>query len=236
MAESTPKHRVVYENIRKNIEENIYPGGSLLPSENEMCRLFGVTRPTVRQALARLENDGFIKRHQGKGSVVQNIHHRLGILSIKGVSQILGSRGSLTTRMIKKPSVGMWPENFMYGLTEEEKAVGCIRMERLRLLDNEPVIYDIVHLVNIDLSRFCQKKYENRSLFSTLKNDYGINVIDGQQNIRAKNATEEIAGLLQVPTGKAILHLEVAHYTNKRTRIFSEAFCHTDRFYLYGSF
>lgn len=236
MEGSIPRHRVVYETIRKNIEENVYSGDSLLPSENEMCALFEVTRPTIRQALTRLENDGFIKRYQGKGSIVQKVHHRLGILSIKGVSQILGTQGSLSTKIIKKPSVGVWPTNFMYELTEEEKSLGCIRMERLRLLDNKPIIYDIVHLVNIDIPRFCQKKYENRSLFSTLKNDYGINVIDGQQNIRAKNVSKNIAGLLQISRGKAVLHLEGAHYTSKKMRVFSEAYCHTDRFYLYGSF
>ncbi len=233
---NTPMHRVVYKTIRKNIEENVYPGDSLLPSENEMCALFEVTRPTIRQALTRLENDGFIKRYQGKGSIVQKVHHRLGILSIKGVSQVLGTQGSLTTQIIKKPVVEPWPDDFMFDLTPEEKSYGCISMKRLRLINGKPIIFDIVHLVNIDIPRFCQKKYEKRSLFSTLKNDYNIDVINGEQNIRAINATKEIAKHLKVPERQAILHLEGAHYTSKNLRVFSEAFCSTDRFYLHGSF
>ncbi|MCF6361654.1 MAG: GntR family transcriptional regulator [Cyclobacteriaceae bacterium] len=236
MNEAIPRHQAIYETIRKNIEDNTYPGDSLLPSENEMCARLEVTRPTARQALTRLENDGFIKRHQGKGSIVQKVHHRLGILSIKGVSQRLGAQGSLTTKIIKKPVVEPWPDDFMFELTPEERSLGCINMKRLRLIDDKPIIFDIVHLVNIDIPRFCQKKYEKRSLFSTLKNDYGIEVVNGEQNIRAINATKELAKHLQVVEKQAILHLEGAHYTSKNLRIFSEAFCSSDRFYLHGSF
>ncbi len=236
MKEKVPRHKIVYEAIKRNIEENIYPEGSLLPSENEMCSLFKVTRPTIRQALTRIENKGYIKRYQGKGSIVQKIHHRLGIMSLKGVTQVLGAQGNLTTQMIQKPAVGLWPDNFMYDLTIEEKSHGCISMKRLRLIDNTPIILDIVHLVNIDVPRFCQKKYEKRSLFSTLKNDYNIEVKDGEQNIRAINANKEIAKHLQISEGQAILHLEGAHHTSNNMRVFSEAFCTTDHYYLFGSF
>ena len=236
MIEKTPRHKIVYEAIKKNIEEKIYPEGSLLPSENEMCSLFNVTRPTIRQALNRIENKGYIKRYQGKGSIVQRIHHNLGIMSLKGVTKVLGAQGNLTTQMIKKPAVGLWPADYMYELTIEEKSHGCISMKRLRLIDNIPIIFDVVHLVNIDVPRFCQKKYEKRSLFSTLKNDYNIEVMDGEQNIRAINADKKIANHLQISEGQAILHLEVAHQTSNNMRIFSEAFCTTDQYYLFGSF
>jgi DNA-binding GntR family transcriptional regulator len=237
MKQKVARHKVVYETIVKNIEENIYLEGSLLPSENEMCSLFKVTRPTIRLALKQIENDGYIKRYQGKGSVVQKQHHRLGILSLKGVTKVLGSHGNLLTRILKKPTVEPWPDSFKYNLTEEERSYGCISMKRLRLVDNSPTLVEIIYLTNIDLPRFCQKKYETRSLFSTLRNDYNIKLSEGEQSIRAVSAWEDTAKYLQTSVGHPILHLEGVLYTNNpKLKIFVDTFCFTDKYYLFGSF
>ena len=45
-----------------------YAEGGRLPSENEMAAELGVSRGTVRQALAILQQEGFISRHQGLGT------------------------------------------------------------------------------------------------------------------------------------------------------------------------
>ena len=44
---------------------------SRLPSESELSRRFGASRPIVREALARLRDDGLIVSRQGSGSYVQ---------------------------------------------------------------------------------------------------------------------------------------------------------------------
>ena len=54
------QHKQLYEVLRKDIEEGVYSEGDLLPSENELCRTYGLTRPTVRQALISLSYDGYI--------------------------------------------------------------------------------------------------------------------------------------------------------------------------------
>ena len=46
-----PQYRRLYEILRKHILDAVYREGDLLPSENELCQLYGMTRPTVRQAL-----------------------------------------------------------------------------------------------------------------------------------------------------------------------------------------
>ena len=66
-----PLHKRIYEQLRKHISEGIYKEGDLLPSENDLCNLHGVTRPTIRKALDRLTAEGFIIRQQGKGSIVK---------------------------------------------------------------------------------------------------------------------------------------------------------------------
>jgi GntR family transcriptional regulator, transcriptional repressor for pyruvate dehydrogenase complex len=61
----------VYERIFERIVSGEYPESSRLPSESDLSRRFGASRPIVREALARLRDDGLIVSRQGSGSYVQ---------------------------------------------------------------------------------------------------------------------------------------------------------------------
>jgi GntR family transcriptional regulator/GntR family frlABCD operon transcriptional regulator len=51
-----------------------------------------MTRPTVRQALATLAGEGYIRKRQGKGSIVHRLSREIGILSVSGTTSALGDR------------------------------------------------------------------------------------------------------------------------------------------------
>lgn len=67
----TPKYLRVLNTLRKRIEDGDYLPGAALPSENQLCNEFGVSRPTVLKALGILKQDGWIESQQGKGSFVR---------------------------------------------------------------------------------------------------------------------------------------------------------------------
>ena len=60
----------VYEQILEQIVGEKLEKGTRLPSEVELCRLFEVSRPIVREALVRLQADGLVHSRQGSGSYV----------------------------------------------------------------------------------------------------------------------------------------------------------------------
>ena len=61
----------LYEQILEQIVSGNLEKGSRLPPEAELCRLFDVSRPVVREALSRLQADGLVRSRQGSGSYVQ---------------------------------------------------------------------------------------------------------------------------------------------------------------------
>jgi GntR family transcriptional regulator of arabinose operon len=67
---SGPKYKQIYALLRQAIEDNRYPLGSRLPSENEMVEQFHASRPTIGRALAQLESEGLIDRRAGSGTFV----------------------------------------------------------------------------------------------------------------------------------------------------------------------
>lgn len=61
--------------IRDAIARGEYPPGSPLPSENALTERYGISKPTVRLALAALRGEGLIKVINGKGSYVRESVH-----------------------------------------------------------------------------------------------------------------------------------------------------------------
>lgn len=231
-----PQHRKLYEWLRTEIESGMFKAGDMLPSENELCAIHQVTRPTVRQALTALANDGFIKRQQGKGSIVNELPKGIGILSISSTTSAFSNK-NLQTHIIDGPRLIAWPTDFMFQIPESVKNLGCIYLERLRLVNNEPVFYDITYLPNINLPRFVNRNFENKSLFDVLRESYRLEVKGGEQRIDAILADEKIANFFNVPTGHPVLHLDRKFDTNRvGFHFYSSIYCNTKKHSLYGTF
>src|SRR5450631_399187 len=61
----------LYRALSAMINRSEIAEGSRLPAETELALRFGVSRPTVRETLARLRDEGLIASRRGSGSYVQ---------------------------------------------------------------------------------------------------------------------------------------------------------------------
>jgi DNA-binding GntR family transcriptional regulator len=231
-----PHYRKLYEILRKQIIDGVFTEGDILPSENELCAIHNLTRPTVRHALDALVNEGFIRKHQGKGSIVHKLPKGIGILSIAGTTSALGEKNQ-RSEILVKPVVKPWSESFMFKLSQTETDSGCIYMERIRYFNEKPIFYDINFIPNINLPRFTSRSFENRSLFDILRKTYQIEIKGGEQKIRAIIVDKKIAGYLGVLPGHPVLHLERKFDTNRPGFfIYSSIYCNTEEQAVYGLF
>ena len=67
------------------ILDGTYPPGSTLPGERDLAALLGVTRPTLREALQRLERDGWLAINQGKPTRVNDFWRDGGLNVLSGL-------------------------------------------------------------------------------------------------------------------------------------------------------
>ncbi|PCM45965.1 FadR/GntR family transcriptional regulator [Marinobacter sp. ANT_B65] len=75
MKVKTEKHSlssVVYEKILSSIIDGEYPVNQKLPTEADLCAAYNVSRPVLREALARLREDNLVTSRRGSGSFVIN--------------------------------------------------------------------------------------------------------------------------------------------------------------------
>jgi DNA-binding GntR family transcriptional regulator len=230
------QYRNLYILLRDSIKDGKYKEGDLLPSENELSAVHKLSRSTVRHALDALVNEGYIRKHHGKGSIVTTPSKEIGILSIQGTTSAIG-KNNLKTKIKGKPAVKKWNLPFYFDLSQKEIEAGCIVLERVRLVKNKPVFYDITYLPDINLPGFCNRQFENRSLFEILSKNYHIEVTGGAQKIRAIPANEKISRYLKIKKGKPVLHVERKLETTRNDFVFySSLFCNTEFYSLVGSF
>lgn len=64
----TPRYHQVYVAVRAWVQDGTYIPGAQIPTEPELGRMFGVSRITVRKAVDSLVREGWLVRHQGRGT------------------------------------------------------------------------------------------------------------------------------------------------------------------------
>jgi DNA-binding GntR family transcriptional regulator len=65
-----PLYQRLFETLKDAIERHVYAVDSILPTEAELSEQFGLSRSTVREALRRLADLGYVARRQGSGTKV----------------------------------------------------------------------------------------------------------------------------------------------------------------------
>jgi DNA-binding GntR family transcriptional regulator len=229
------KYQQIQEYIKKRIQTKKYPMGSYLPSENEFSAQFCTTRTTVRKALDELLKQGFIEKEHGKGSRVLDRVKSLGLMSIKGFS---GSTNyPVKTKITIEPKICDWGPSIVFPLSEEEKESRCVYFQRVRYIDNQPIVLENNWYALIALEPIKSEEFVEGSFFKTLSQDYLIEIIGVEQELRAVPATPEIAKNLNLPLGEPVLHISVKFQTSKlNLYLYGDLYCNTSKYPIRSSY
>ena len=221
----------VEKDLRKLIIEGNYEDGDILPSENNLCSQYGISRMTARKALNNLEAEGLIDRKKGKGSFVKLDRSSIELLSLKGFTEIMQSKEhSIESLYLQKPIAEEWNASFYWDLSKEEVKTGCIYFSRIRKLEGKPIMFEKTYLPNW-LKGFSNHQFTNDSLFDTLVVNYDIEIKGVIQKFRAISADQQLAQSLKIELGEPVLEVKRKLKTNKQGfYIYSFAYCNTKDF------
>lgn len=177
--------------------------GQRLPSDDELCREFGVSRMTARNAMQRLAEDGLVQRIPGRGtfSVAPPSHrHADRLMAFSHEMARLGRVASsrLLAREIRPSSAA---EAATLGLRATEPVVV---VRRLRLADGLPVALETAILVRRTADVVLAADLEEGSLHEALARA-GLHLRRGNATIRAEAAGPEDVRQLGVGRGSPLL-------------------------------
>jgi GntR family transcriptional regulator len=137
-----PAWAQVMRDVRRRIEEGELESGSKIPTENELASSYGVSRITVRQALAELASEGFIDRRQGTGTFVAEraipIQHDLQLSSHwRGRFEEAGHNAM--SEEIRSTETREAPHILLRELPEDARPSKTAYLPRLHSVDGKPI-------------------------------------------------------------------------------------------------
>lgn len=198
----------LYIQLKKIIKKQIISGelkpGDLLPAELVYQNDYDVSRITVRQAIADLENEGLVERRRGKGTTV---------IYRERIEEDLSRVASFTNELLQR---GMEPGCKMahieivkandyladiFGIDINDE---LYEISRVRTADGEPIVYFKTYLLNDHKLPMNDNEYRG-SLYELMKKHGKETLSFNKEKIEATLANEEIVNALDVEEKSAIL-------------------------------
>lgn len=183
--------------IRQRIERGSLPEGSTVPSLKNLQSEFGVARITVRQAMDRLEREGLISRHKGKGTFVKSNgaeRHWLH-LTTQWESLLRELRHNLPTQ-IEIDTPPPLPALDQDAISADDYVY--LRSVQGRDNANDPYAIVSVHLAR-DVYERDPQSFRSRSILPTLADMKDLRVTRARQTLLIGSADPDTAALLRIP-------------------------------------
>jgi len=202
-----PLHEQISSWLRAGIESGEWPADAQIPSENELCSAFGVSRVTVRRALQTLEADGLIYRRHGLGSFVCPRQVAQGLVRLTDFAQDMTRAGKLPASVVLHRAHEPCPLPAAEFLGVQPGAT-VLRVDRLRLGDGEPIAIDRTWIPPFYAQLLDDHDLGDDTIYQVLERDHGIPILSGRYRITAAVADAEIAAGLGVRPGDPLLVME----------------------------
>lgn len=213
-----PYYHRIGEIIREKIETREFRAGDRLPSEEELCRSFQVSRTTVRQALQTLELDDLIERHPGRGSFVKDASEtkaRLKMTCLLGDLIALGipAAAELKDRGLVIPPA---PVAEAMDIGSGEAVLSFVKVVSV---DGHPFVVRRAYLPLWMNDRLTDDDIRSEHLLKTISDKCGVQCLEAEQLVEAVVASSTLAADLDLDAGSPVLSVTRTTYDRRQNCI-----------------
>jgi GntR family transcriptional regulator len=206
-----PLYYQISLDLRRLIEEQIIPPGSVLPPEIEICQAYGVGRQTIRRAIARLVDDNLLDRYAGRGTFVRDHAERASFHLDRSFSQHVRDLGMFPSSKTLCQETDTIPSDAPQQL-QKHLGEACLKLERVRYGDKEPICYQSSIVLMNACPGLVDHDFARKSLYEILAKDYGVIITRIEHRIRAIAADDYRAELLEVDPSTPLLFVTTFAY------------------------
>jgi GntR family transcriptional regulator len=200
------------EAIRDKIVCGEYGPGQPIPTEERLQKFYGVSRTTVRLALAKLVNEGYIRRQQGKGTYVnpQGLVTKgkpkplsRDMFGVKSTTQIIQSAGMKVRTEVLHFAQELPGKDVAEKLGIKEKDP-VLHFERVRYANDRPLVLEKSWIPAAECPDLKREDLKG-SLYLVLFKKYHHQVAAAHQSLRAVVASEVDARILDLQIGEPVM-------------------------------
>ena len=200
----TPLYHQIYVLIREKIYSGSYANGSLIPTENELEKMFDVSRITVKRALDELASEGLVTRQRGKGTTITfNNPVSSSPTNMDGLLEDLATIAKETkVKVLEFDYVKASPQ-----ATDALKLTAASIVQkavRVRYKNATPFSYVITYLPEEIGRSFSYDELENEPILALIERS-GKNISRARQTVTATLADGTTGPALSVSIGSPLL-------------------------------
>jgi GntR family transcriptional regulator len=195
------------ESLRREIASGRYAAFDRLPSEQQLMAAYGVSRVTVRQAVALLREKRLIEVKQGKGTFVTGSVVRHGLDNLTGFYDALIAQGLRPSTQLLEFRIASGADRTATKLEGDTRP--AIAMRRLYKLHGQAfaVVEAIIVADGLPISR---EQMETHTIYQLLRDVVREQVVKADIGIRARAVGKRIGALLKLAPGRPVLVMERA--------------------------
>jgi DNA-binding GntR family transcriptional regulator len=219
----------LYEIIKKKIENSEWLVGSQIPTEDYLCKMFNVSRATVRTAVLELVRQGYVKRQQGKGTFIHRNMVSEGMPMLTNFREFLFEEGLTFSTNILARTVIMPIDDLDIKLDiPNDKHI--IYIKRLHLADDEPVLLQESYIPYHICPLLLEEDIEQNSLFDLFEKKYGIKITKIKNYAEITYLKADESALIKLAEGSPAILLTQYFYSAETLIMYSRTIKRTDRF------
>jgi GntR family transcriptional regulator len=203
----------LFNMLRSQILDGSYSAGAKLPTERQICDNYGVSRITCRHAFRLLQEQGFIERYQGRGTIVRSTQPRKLPILVNDYSESISKLAPSTDRKLMYWERIVPPKDItdILGLFKMES---CWLAERIDYLEGKPIAFDKAYIPMGLASKITAEMLARVDFLTAWLESENLEMSHVQNSIEAVKATQEIRKRLQVSSNYPILKVTDIMYAS----------------------
>ncbi|MFC0559142.1 GntR family transcriptional regulator [Halalkalibacter alkalisediminis] len=208
---SIPLYAQLKDIIKAEISNGHYKHNQQLPTEVELCDIYGVSRITARRAISDLVEEGYLTRQQGKGTFVKEKILKRELISVNGFSEHIIQSGEKPNSQILSCDV-VEATSQLTDLLHVNGDSPLLQLKRILYIDDEPFVLEIAHY---PLERFHNlQEYitQSTSTYEILSKKYNVTFSSNTKTINVILADSDQSKYLKCDLGQPLYFIEKIAY------------------------
>ncbi len=192
------------------IDDGTYRSGDQLPSEADLAAQLGISRPTLREALLNLEQEGLVVRKHGVGTFVAPVSGRRlesGLERLESILETAGREGlepQFRSLRVRQEAASPYVATKLQ--VDPDSPVTSVR--RVIVVDDTPVAYMADTVLSSILKEQDVDDSFNGSVLDLLRQKKGLVDVQVIADIEALAADANLSEVLEIGLGQAVQLLE----------------------------
>lgn len=217
------------EILKNKIESGEWAVDSQIPTEDDLCKMYEVSKATVRQAVTELVRSGYLLKQQGRGTFVCKRVISEGLSMLTSFKELMLEAKVVFSTKVLAQTVLMPTDDLDLMLNIPED-MHLIYLKRLRFVGSDAILLQESYLPYHICPQLLQDDLEQNSLLEILENKYQIRITKVQDFIEVAPVTRNEGDLLGLESGTAVLLLEQKFFAGSQEIMYTRSLKRPERF------